>query len=248
MNNVTHFLPAVILMLLVSVSLASAQTATAAKDTVPSVVTATQEYQSNSAELLKLQEEKLTSAEAKLDELRGLVDDGLVARVELETNEQSLASLRAEVEATKTKIAEAQQLLTKIQTDKELAQKQAALAKSTVKLVAKPYTFAPGTNILRSSGTASWSLAGLSGVRSFFTTTFGRALPTSAIGQSATHNQLGYNHRNAVDVALHPDSFEGKSLINYLQVQGIPFLAFRTAIPGVATGPHIHIGSPSHRL
>jgi len=59
---------------------------------------------------------------------------------------------------------------------------------------------------------------------------------------------LGYDHRNAVDVALHPDSAEGKALINHLQNQGIPFLAFRAAVPGVATGPHIHIGNPSHRI
>ena len=37
------------------------------------------------------------------------------------------------------------------------------------------------------------------------------------------------------------------ALISYLQSHGIPFSAFRTAIPGVATGPHIHIGMPSHR-
>ncbi len=139
---------------------------------------------------------------------------------------------------------------TKIQTEKEQAKKLAAMpAKSNVKLVSKSYTaFPSGSNILRYSGAAPCSLAGLAGVRSFFSSTFGRGLPTSAIGQSATHNQLGYNHRNAVDVALHPDSVEGKTLINYLQTQGIPFLAFRSAIPGVATGPHIHIGSPSHRL
>ena len=29
---------------------------------------------------------------------------------------------------------------------------------------------------------------------------------------------------------------------------GIPFLAFRGAVPGKATGPHIHIGFPSHRF
>ena len=27
----------------------------------------------------------------------------------------------------------------------------------------------------------------------------------------------------------------------------VAFLAFRGAIPGTATGPHIHIGRPSHR-
>jgi hypothetical protein len=93
-----------------------------------------------------------------------------------------------------------------------------------------------------------WSIANFSGIQSFFSAKFGHPLPTSAMGQSATHNELGLDHRNAVDVAVHPDSVEGKALINYLQSQGIPFLAFRAAVPGVATGPHIHIGNPSHRL
>jgi len=35
--------------------------------------------------------------------------------------------------------------------------------------------------------------------------------------------------------------------LNFLQRNAIPFLAFRGAIPGTATGPHIHIGRPSHR-
>jgi hypothetical protein len=93
-----------------------------------------------------------------------------------------------------------------------------------------------------------WSLGGLGDVQSFFFSSFGRSLPTSAVGQSGTHNRFNYDHRNAVDVALHPDSAEGRALIGYLQSRGIPFLAFRGAIAGVATGAHIHIGSPSHRL
>ena len=240
-------------MLFAGFSLANAQTETVNKQNTKaetSVISATQDYQSNSAELLRLQQEQLTKAEAKFEELRGLVNEGLVARVELDTNEQALADLRAELESTKKKIAEAGQLLVKIEAEKEQAKKLAALpAKSNVKLVSNTYTgFPSGSRILRYSGAAPFSLAGLAGIRSFFSSTFGRALPTSAIGQSATHNQLGYNHRNAVDVALHPDSAEGRSLIAYLQTQGIPFLAFRSAIAGVATGPHIHIGSPSHRL
>jgi hypothetical protein len=35
--------------------------------------------------------------------------------------------------------------------------------------------------------------------------------------------------------------------MNYLSSQGIPFMAFRRAVPGSATGPHIHIGKPSQR-
>jgi hypothetical protein len=51
-----------------------------------------------------------------------------------------------------------------------------------------------------------------------------------------------------MDVALHPDSPEGKSLIAHLRKAGIPFMAFRGAIAGTSTGPHIHIGRPSGRL
>jgi hypothetical protein len=32
-----------------------------------------------------------------------------------------------------------------------------------------------------------------------------------------------------------------------LRAEKIPFLVFRHAISGVATGPHIHIGRPSRR-
>jgi len=34
----------------------------------------------------------------------------------------------------------------------------------------------------------------------------------------------------------------------YCLRNGIPFTAFHFAIPGVATGPHIHVGLPSHRM
>jgi hypothetical protein len=51
-----------------------------------------------------------------------------------------------------------------------------------------------------------------------------------------------------MDVAVHPDSIEGKALIAHLRTSGIPFIAFRGAVAGSSTGPHIHIGKPSGRL
>jgi len=70
----------------------------------------------------------------------------------------------------------------------------------------------------------------------------------SAVGQTETHNQLGFDHREAVDVAVHPDSAEGQALIGYLTSQGVSFIAIRGAIHGSATGAHIHIGPPSKRI
>jgi len=173
--------------------------------------------------------EKLTQ---NTDLLRQLYSEGLIARIELEKAEAELSAAKTRVEETQ----KAEELLKKAEQAEQLAKAQPA-----VKTLVKP------TLMIRSTA-GSWSLASLGTVQQFFSTTFGKALPISTIGQSATHNRLGWDHRHAVDVGLHPDSNEGRALIAYLQNAGIPFLAFRGAVPGVSTGPHIHIGSPSHRL
>jgi len=84
-------------------------------------------------------------------------------------------------------------------------------------------------------------------IKSFFLSKFGRTLPVSAFGQTRLHSRLGFDHRNGVDVALSPDSAEGRALLGKLRGLGVPFIAFRKAIPGVATGAHIHVGRPSPR-
>ncbi|MEK7210964.1 MAG: hypothetical protein AAB070_06055, partial [Candidatus Binatota bacterium] len=71
--------------------------------------------------------------------------------------------------------------------------------------------------------------------------------PVSALGQTSFHDQMKFDHRDAMDVALHPDSSEGKTLMAYLRKSGVPFIAFRNGVPGSATGAHIHIGKPSLR-
>ena len=173
--------------------------------------------------------EKLTQSTALL---RQLYSEGLIARIELEKAEQELTAANARVEETR----KAQELAAKAQ---ELA---------NTKTLVKPTSMSLNrTNVMRST-VGSWSIANLAVIQQFFSQTFGRALPTSTIGQSATHNRMGWDHRNAVDIGLHPESAEGRALIAYLQNAGIPFLAFKGAIPGVSTGPHIHIGNPSHRL
>src|SRR5262249_18338658 len=84
-----------------------------------------------------------------------------------------------------------------------------------------------------------WRLSDAAKVKEFFLATFNRPLPLSSFGQSEIHNRWGLDHRNGMDVNLHPDSPEGRALIVFLREESIPFLTFRSAIPGVATGPHI---------
>lgn len=54
------------------------------------------------------------------------------------------------------------------------------------------------------------------GLQRSFSTRFGRALPVSAGGQTIAHDGLGLDH-HAIDVAIHPDSAEGRMLIEYLR-------------------------------
>jgi hypothetical protein len=250
MRTVTQILLMLALALFIACGSVEAQTASAPINDISSsaahAIEAANQYKASSKELLTVQENEVSKATAKLEELRILVSEGLVAKVELEGETQKLADLRAQLQATQKQLADADNMIAEIKAEQGLARKQTA---KPVKLVSKQYgTFGTAATMLRYSGSMAWSLGGLDEVKAFFSAKFGHSLPTSAVGQSATHDRLGYDHRNAVDVALHPDSSEGRALISYLQSQGIPFLAFRGAIPGVATGPHIHIGSPSHRL
>lgn len=77
---------------------------------------------------------------------------------------------------------------------------------------------------------------------------FSKPLPVSAAGETAVHRALGFDHRGRVDVALNPSQPEGVWLREYLEANKIPFFAFWQAIPGKATGAHIHIGPMSTRI
>jgi len=107
---------------------------------------------------------------------------------------------------------------------------------------------APETGAELIEGNGKWKLADAARVQDFFLAKFKRPLPVSAFGQSDLHTRWGWDHRNGMDVGLHPDSVEGRALIEFLRNESIPFLAFRGPVPGVATGPHIHIGNRSPRI
>jgi hypothetical protein len=81
-----------------------------------------------------------------------------------------------------------------------------------------------------------------------YETEFGRPMPVSAHGATAFHRAMGYDHRGRVDVALDPDSREGVWLRRYLENLGVPYYAFRAALAGKSSAPHIHIGPPSPRV
>ncbi len=205
---------------------------------------ATTEFKSNLEQLLTLYEDEAKRAEAQLAKVKELLAQGLVTRSELETAEDCATR-------TRERIAEAQAQFKSadVPISEELAETEAE--ESTRKL--KPIGRAVNTLVqtrayIRYGGARAWSLSEAAGIKQFFAHRFGRALPIGAFGQSALHNRWGYDHRNAMDIGVNPGSNEGQALMEYLRANGIPFLAFHFAVPGVATGPHIHIGLPSHRI
>lgn len=216
------------------------------------LVRATEEYKAGTREMIRLKEAELAKAEEKHEQFRQLVADGLLARRDLEESERTLAGHRARLEDLRKQITDSDHLIAELwaaQEAEKLAQEEAKAQAAAVKKLLRPTAkFSNTAVVIRHAGSSGWTLSNISGVQSFFWNAFGRPLPTSAFGQTPTHDRMGFDHRRAVDVALHPDSAEGRALIGYLQSQGIPFIAFRAAVPGSATGPHIHIGPPSHRI
>jgi hypothetical protein len=101
----------------------------------------------------------------------------------------------------------------------------------------------------RFDGSPDWSIDGAESIKSAFKQQFGRDLPISTFGQGRVHNRQGFNydHRNSLDVGIHPSSREGQWLASYLEQSNVPFGAFTQAIAGVSTGPHFHIGRPSRK-
>lgn len=88
----------------------------------------------------------------------------------------------------------------------------------------------------------------IAAVNEAFLEAFGVPLPISADGYTALHEALGFDHTGRLDVPVHPDDAEGLFLIELLETWDIPYIAFRSAVPGQSTGPHIHIGLRSERI
>ena len=96
-------------------------------------------------------------------------------------------------------------------------------------------------------GNGRFSTSDLALVEKAFAKRFRRPLPISADGDTSLHRALGLDHTGRVDVAVAPDQLEGVWLRKYLESLRIPYYAFRKAVVGSATAPHIHIGPPSIR-
>lgn len=204
-------------------------------------INATKDYKTSLGKLLATYERDVTRAETQLTQAQALFAQGLIAKTQLNQSENALA-------AAKDKVAETSRLMTNADTQIAHtlleARAEAQLARTRI---ARGGTIRT-TSYIRYAGAGSWLLSESWKVQRFFQDTFKKQLPIAVFGQGAIHDRWRLDHRNSMDISLHPDGPEGQALLSFLRSNGIPFLAFRAAIPGTATGPHIHIGKPSHRF
>ncbi|HEY0321904.1 MAG TPA: TolC family protein [Pyrinomonadaceae bacterium] len=201
----------------------------------------TGEYKKSLEQLLTFYERNVKQAEEKAAKMKELYQQGLVSRREVEDSEQVITTAKAKVADAQKQMRAADEQVAQMMVEEKALEE---MAKQPPPARGKLTTT---TTYIRYGGTGSWLLSESWKVQQFFLQRFGRQLPISAYGQSALHNRWGLDHRNAMDVGVSPDSVEGQALMGFLRANGIPFAAFRGAIPGSATGPHIHIGLPSHR-
>jgi len=204
------------------------------------------EFKSNLERLLVLYEADAKRAEEQLPKMKELLAQGLVTRGEVQTAEDAAARAREKVVGVQGQLRGADTLIAEAFVEAETEDSPRNIGRSSAQ---RPIsTLVRTTAYIRYGGAHAWSLSQADVIRQFFIRRFGRALPVGAFGQSALHDRWGYDHRNAMDVGISPDSAEGQILMDYLRANGIPFTAFHFAVPGKATGPHIHVGLPSHRI
>jgi hypothetical protein len=202
------------------------------------VVRTTRAYRESLERMLAVYQRDAEGLAELVEARRDLFQREIVSKRELEIAEGLLAEAQAKVTEAERWILDADKIIGEATVHSEMA-----------KLPPLPAGgYLATTVFIRFNGSAPFSLAEMPRVERFFAGRFGRSIPISAFGQSPAHDRIGFDHRNAVDVALHPDSPEGQALMGYLQGENIPFVAVRQAVPGSATGAHIHIGQPSRRI
>jgi hypothetical protein len=237
MSSPHGFAPAAAFLLLIALA-GYPQTAlsedSAQRDAWQGVVQTTLEYKASLERLLVFREQEVARIWALVERQREFLARGIIARRELDESIDRLERARGAAEETRQQIRTADAVL--------------AEAAAREQVAAQPPDVHGAGPLVRFAGNGGWSLAEAPRIQTFFARRFGRPLPVSAWGQTLVHDRLGFDHRNALDIAVHPDSAEGRALLAFLKSSGLPFIAVRSTVPGTATGAHIHVGPESHRL
>ena len=176
---------------------------------------------------------------AQLAQQAQLVSEGVAPRTSLVPFEVELDRSRRLVDAMEQRARSLADIVAMIRAEQDASDQQP-----------EPHSIADGAiaRITRFAGENTFGNDEFKHVVLEFEKKFDHKLPVSARGDTALHRSMGFDHRGRVDVALNPDGLEGRWLMRFLEQQKLPFFAFRTAVRGQATAPHIHMGPPSTRF
>jgi len=203
------------------------------------VIATLADYRAKLEALLPIHEQELARAVERREQLRDFLARGIISRKEFEATEDAVTKAEQKVEATRREMVDVDHAMVEATTARALAE-LGPLGRGG---------YEHSATLIRYNGASAWTLkAGAVRLEQFFITRFGRPLPVSAYGQTPLHDHMGLDHRDALDVAVHPDSPEGRALMEYLREAGIPFIAAWGVVPGATSGAHIHVGQPSPRI
>jgi hypothetical protein len=183
----------------------------------------------------------LAAAQQRIDRQAGLVCErqrflemGIIAKAEMN-------SVNAELETRRHVLALARDRIRLVETQRQMAQEEQSLERA----------LESGTSrkaMLKFDGSGHFDRSDFAVVAGEFELQFHFPLPVTARGQTSLHQSLGLDHRGKIDVGLNPEEPEGIWLRHFLEDRQIPFIAFRAAVRGAATAPHIHLGTGSSRI
>ena len=183
------------------------------------------------SEMVAAAERRVARIQEKLDRGKKLIDAGVAEPYLFADLETEIAQRRQALDQARARAALVSEIV-------EIARAEVAPQSSPIEWRAKEHV--DGDHLLEPKDVREVTLA--------FEKQFHEPFPVSARGSTAVHRAMGFDHTGRIDVALAPDSSEGVWLRKYLESKSIPYYAFRVAIAGKATAPHIHIGPGSTRI
>ena len=213
--------------------LADAEDAEVLQRTFYGPLSVQQMTEQQSAEMVAAAQRRVARQQTRVADLNKLVDSGIAAINDLQP-------ARDELRFRETTLSLAQSRADLLKTLVEMAREEQQMESEPAPDSSQVMQHFPGKG--------SFAPADLRRIEAAYRKRFERDLPISALGETAVHRALGFDHRGRVDVALSPDRPEGEWLIHFLTINDIPFYAFRHAVPGKATAAHIHLGPGSTRL
>jgi len=213
--------------------LADAEDAEVLQRTFYGPLSVQQMTEQQSAEMVAAAQRRVARQQARVADLNKLVDSGIAAINDLQP-------ARDELRFRETTLSLAQSRADLLKTLVEMAREEQQMESEPAPDSSQVMQHFPGKG--------SFAPADLRRIEAAYRKRFDRDLPISALGETAVHRALGFDHRGRVDVALSPDQPEGEWLLHFLTINDIPFYAFRHAVLGKATAAHIHLGPGSTRL